>query len=192
MRAGLKAAPIVMTLKTDMVLATTTSGSTVRPSAFSSFVANGFRCSAGPVQGGKSTGKFLTRDQCKSLVTTTAHHFKYKYHNSPEGTTGCGFKRPSHRFSGSSTFNPRLSWIIRSLNPLNDRDRLALYCAMAYMAAKHHGNAEAFLSEANCRSIWQNNGVWTVGGVKRDLAWTLAYFSQVYGANAFDACLKDA
>ena len=192
MRAGLKAAPIVMTLKTDMVLATTTSGSTVRPSAFSSFVANGFRCSAGPAKSGKATGKFLTRDQCKSLVVTTTMYFKYKYHSHSEGWNGCGFVKPSVRFSGCSTDNPKLDWIIRTLNPQNDRDRLGLYCAMAYMAAKYYGDAECFITEANCRTIWKNNGVWTVGGVQRDLAWTLAYFNQVYGANAFDACLKGA
>ena len=170
----------------------TTSGSTVRPSAFSSFVANGFRCSAGPAKSGKATGKFLTRDQCKSLVVTTTMYFKYKYHSHSEGWNGCGFVKPSVRFSGCSTDNPKLDWIIRTLNPQNDRDRLGLYCAMAYMAAKYYGDAECFITEANCRTIWKNNGVWTVGGVQRDLAWTLAYFNQVYGANAFDACLKGA
>lgn len=193
-RAGLKAAPLVATLKTDMVLATTT-GTVVRPSAFASFKANGNRCSVRP--GGTTTGnvgKCLTHAQCRQYVTTTTCSFNSKYHSYAEGTSGCGFKQPLNRLSGCSVYNPKLSWIVGTstttyFNPQTNIDKLAFYCALAYMSAKFYGDADCFIKAQDCRDIWANSGVWKVGGVTRDLAWTLDYFQRCFGSTSFDACL---
>jgi len=194
-RAGLKTAPVVAALKTDMVMAGVTNGTVVRPSAFSSFVANGQRCSVKPAGTVTHTGKCLTHTQCKQLVTTTTCSFSTKYHCNTEGTTGCGFVKPTTYLSGCTTNNPKLSWIVGTstltyFTPKTDLDKLALYCALGYMSAKYYGDVDCFITAQQCRDLWTNKGVWTVCGVQRDLAWTLAYFNNCFGTGSFDACLS--
>lgn len=197
-RAGLKAAPLVATLKPDLVMATLTTGNTIRPSAFSSFVNNGGRCSVKPGGSASDIGKCLTISECVSRCSTssTDTRFKSRYHNAYGVSVHCGFLySTSNKLCNGTKINPLLREIIGTTTTVwtSKRDKLARYCAMAYMSGMHYGSS-SFLSMVDCLAIWnacQGGGSWNCGGVPRSLDWVLNYFDCVYNKPSnFDACLS--
>lgn len=188
MRRGLQVTPIVASFQPGMVMAALASGSTIRPSAFSSFHANGLRCSVRPGGRLNQIGKVLTVAECKTRCSSDSR-FSGRYHNAYMATVHSGFSySTSTKLCNGASINPTISKLVAT-EWTSNLDKLARYCAMAYMSAIHYGSA-SYMSLDTCRSIWKGRGVWTCGGVSRTLDWTLAYFDCVYNKPGnFDACL---
>lgn len=180
MRAGLRAAPVVAALKTDLVLATT--GTTVRPSCFASYQAN--KLSVHP--GRNTSGSCLTIAECRTYAQTRCGTW---YFFTRSGYNHCSFAWFSRGVSSLATMQSLVNTNITSSTAKNTK--LAIYCAAAWLSADKWGSASFITSKDQCRKIWQAGGVWSpVAGVNWSLDQTLAYFDKVYFANStFDPCL---
>lgn len=181
-RAGLAAAPVVAAFKSNMVLASSGgggAGTTVRASSFASFGANGANCSAAP---GRSTGRYLPLDQCKTDPRSDKLMFgAYKKPNQ-----GCDFGRGPDASIGNKT----LKQVFVQASP-NQTQKLAQYVAAGYLASLEFGS-DSFISGATCKQIWSDSGVWSPApGITWSMRETFDYFDRVYGNAGFSACLTD-
>ncbi len=182
-RAGLSAAPVVAAFKTDLVLATTSANSTVRPSSFASFINN--RLSTAP--GRNTTGSYLPLSECRSRCQTTVGTKRFLHHSI---YSNCGFS--SYTSCGVGTSDTLRTVINRTISTSSSSQlKLSVYCAAAFLAAEVYPGS-SILTKTQCLEIWRNKGAWKpMAGVSWDLAKTLAYFDRVYGVGGatFDACL---
>jgi hypothetical protein len=191
-RAGMSAVPVMAALKTEMVLATTSSTTTVRPSSFASFVIN--KCSVAP--GRKTTGNYVALKDCRARCYNSTSKTGIRYfHNWDSRSSHCA----QTYYSSRSTYVPKTveltTWFTTTISTssvaaMHAQKRLAVYCAAAYISSQVHlGNS--YLTSAQIKAIWDGNGEWyPMAGVKWTQADTLAYFGRVYGVSgAFDACL---
>ncbi|TBO30221.1 hypothetical protein EYS42_11020 [Aquabacterium lacunae] len=183
MRAGLAAAPVLAAVQSDLVLASTSAYSTVRPSCYASFVAS--HMSAAP--GRTTTGSYLPLADCRTRCSTSPGDWRFLVnslysHCGFKSYTGCGF---------SSTATLRSVMHVDPVNTTSAQVKLGVYLAAAYLSAHLYGG-NSFITMAQVRAIWENKGVWSpVAGVNWDLPTTLQYFARVYSTQPgqFAPCL---
>ena len=195
-RAGLAAAPVVAAFKTNMVLASGTD-QVVCPSTFASFKNNGHMCSVTAPK--RSSGRCVPMDKCNVKGGTRHNTRKFGLGTNKNGRAGCGFR---HVYQ--EDYHDKQLWELCAKNygGQNDkngwgggrrdpgRDELARYVSAAYISCLQYGSS-AFLSENQCKTIWENNGVWSpkVGGKPWSRDETIEYFEMCYGVKSFDKCL---
>lgn len=193
-RAGLAAAPVVAAFKTNMVLASG-GDKAVCPSTFASFKNNGAMCSVTAPKA--TTGHCVPMDRCKIKTGTPHNKRKFGSGFDEDGRKGCGFS-----YSRGDDYDDKQLWELcamdyasgsggsRRISRDANRDKLARYVSAAYISCKNYPGT-SFVSESQCKDIWENNGSWSPApGVRWSCADTLEYFDTVYGVRSYDQCLK--
>lgn len=173
-RAGLSAAPVVMALKSNTVLAGATGGGQgrgVTTSAFASLQAN---------QGRVSNARYKTDCEVRTPAEWQVRQSELKTRKFQE----CGFAaNPEGRYGRRVTLGDVLGY------EGHDRDTvLARYVVAAYLTAlEFHDDRDVLaLSTAQCNAIWNGRGNWSpFAGAQWDYAQTTAYFETIYGARRY-------
>jgi len=181
MRAGLSAAPVVMALKSNSVLATGTSGRgyCVKPSTFASLGAAAVRApNASQAPRINTEYKCLSPDYWKGTnANLSPSNFKTTRFLS---TTTTGF-----------TLNPGGHYTNRSIQQVldmsssgNDHIALARNVIAAYLTARAFSGS-AVLSVEDCKKIWNSGGNWSPVAGDTSNTWNqakwLEYFKLLFG-----------
>jgi len=176
-RAGLSAAPVLATLKSNSVLAG--EYNCIKPSSFSSLAAANMKI---------SQGRTIKNDyRCKSHG-----YWKNNLGNLANYGNGKNYKTETLFISNVTgfTLNPSGAFTGKSLQqvlemPGNDSNTaLARHVTAAFLSAVSAANDPdlVILTKLDCQKIWNGQGVWTTsGGVSFTLAQTMAYFQEVFG-----------
>lgn len=176
MRAGLSAAPVVLALKSNSVLATGTSGGgfCVKPSTFASL--------------GAAAIKMPNASQAPRIDSnyTCYSHGYWKTHNT--GLVPSDFKTTVQFLSTTTGFtnNTDGAYTGKSIQQVLDMTAgghvaLARHITAAYLTARvYPGNA--VLSVEDCKKIWNSGGTWSpVAGDIWTMERWIAYFNFVLG-----------
>ena len=177
-RAGIAAAPVAMALTSQSVLA---ADICIKPSSFSSLRAASYKLSGGRATSSTATcfssGYWRNRDH-PSPYNIKAKSFFLSPPPAGAGNIGAGFTRnPGNAYTGLT-----LQAVLTANGNDNDaqfaRDILA-----TFLTAVQAADVNVILTQAQCRFIWDNNGVWTPPGstIPWDKLETIAYLKYVYG-----------
>lgn len=179
MRAGLSAAPVVVALKSNSVLATTGTAYCVKPSTFASL---GAAAIANP--NASQSPRIHTDFKCFS-------HGYWREHNT--GLVPSNFKTTTKFLSIYSpasptgfTRNPGGTFSHKTLQQVLEMPgggdvALARHVTAAYLTARVYPST-AVLSVDDCKNIWNSGGTWsTVAGETWTQARWLEYFDFVLG-----------
>lgn len=177
-RAGMAAAPVAMALTSQSVLA---ADICIKPSAFSSLRAANYTLSGGRAASTTaicfSHGYWRNHDHPSPFNLQATSFF---LNPAPAGTSNisAGFIRnPGGAYTGLT-----IQAVLTTNGSDNDaqfaRDILA-----TFLTAVQNSDVNVILTQAQCRLIWDNNGVWTPPGTTTpwDKAQTIAYLKYVYG-----------
>lgn len=177
MRAGLSAAPVVMALKSNSVLATGTSGGgyCVKPSTFASLGAAAIR-----IPNASQAPRINKAHTCFS-------HVYWKTHN--DGLNPSDFKTNIGFLSNTTGFirNPDSVYTGKTIQEVLEMTggghiALARHITAAYLTARVFPDS-AVLSVEDCKAIWNNGGNWSP--VAGDNSWNLTkwldYFDLIFG-----------
>jgi hypothetical protein len=177
-RAGMAAAPVAMALTSQSVLATDIC---IKPSAFSSLKAANYALSGGRTP----TASF----SCFShgYWSINPHPSPYSilaksYFLSPApagtGNVTAGFTRNFGTFYTGKTLIQVLN-----LGSNSNDEQFARDIVATFLTAVQAGDINVLLTQAQCRTIWNNDGIWTPPGATS--AWnksqTIAYLKYIYG-----------
>lgn len=177
MRAGLSAAPVVMALKSNSVLATGTSGGgyCVKPSTFASLGAKAIK----------------SPNASQAPRINTAHKcFSHGYwRNNNAGLMPSDFKTKTKFLSTTTGFvnNPSSHYSRRTIQEVlmmegGGHIALARHVTAAYLTARVYPGS-AVLSVEDCKKIWNSGGNWSP--VAGDNSWNQAkwldYFDLILG-----------
>ncbi len=177
-RAGMAAAPVAMALTSQSVLATDIC---VKPSAFSSLRAANYALSGGRTP--STTAACFSHGYWKnqphpSPFSNQAKSFFLSPHPVGTGNVNAGFTRNVGTFYTGKT----LIQVLNSTGNANDEE-FARNILATFLTAVRAGDVNVLLTQAQCRTIWNNNGVWTPPGASAP--WTkvqtIAYLKYVYG-----------
>lgn len=184
MRAGLAAAPVVMTLKSRSVLATT-DHQCIKPSAFSSLRAAHMQLSRAPRNDYTcySHGYWKTHDHPPPYTNKAASYFIAPPNGTPSGANVAiaGFA-PAY---GDIKKGTTLQQVLDMGN--GGYYALARHLVGTFLTAVANGDnlSLVLLTTGDCRLIWSTlvgGGRWSpFTGANWDLNDTLAYFDYVYG-----------
>ena len=176
MRAGLSAAPVVLALKSNSVLATGTSGGgfCVKPSTFASL--------------GAAAIKTPNASQAPRINTdyTCYSHGYWKTHNN--GLVPSDFKTKVAFLSSTTGFshNPGGTYTGKTVQQVLEMTggghiALARHVTAAYLTARVYPGT-AVLSVDDCKQIWNSGGTWSpVAGDTWTRARWIDYFNFVLG-----------
>jgi hypothetical protein len=176
-RAGMAAAPVAMALTSQSVLATDIC---LKPSAFSSLRAANYALSGGRTP--STTAACFSHGYWKNQPHPSPYTNQAKSYflGAPAGTgnVSAGFTRNVGTFYTGKT----LIQVLSAAGNSNDEE-FARNIVATFLTAVRAGDVNVLLTQAQCRTIWNNNGVWTPTGATA--AWTkvetIAYFKYVYG-----------
>lgn len=180
MRAGLSAAPVVMALKSNSVLATGTSGGgyCVKPSTFASLGAAAIR-----MPNASQAPRINTAHKCFS-------HGYWK--NTNAGLSPSDFKTKTKFLSSTTGFTNNLgsAYTGKTIQQVlemtgstgGDHIALARHVTAAFLTARVYPTS-AVLSVDDCKQIWNSGGNWSP--VAGDNTWNQAkwldYFKLLFG-----------
>ena len=179
MRAGLSAAPVMLALKSQSVLA---ADICIKPSAFSSLKGANMKLSRMPNPRGYT---------CFSHGYWKNHAHPFQYFNKsksyflaiPSGVTNAvtaGFFRnpgPGGAYSGKT-----LQQVLEMIGNSNN-NALARHVVGTFLTAVTNGDdpTKVLLTTAQCKAIWEGQGSWSpMTGVTWTYAETMDYFNYVY------------
>lgn len=176
-RAGLAVAPVMLALKSNSALA---ADICIKPSAFSSLRSANYALSKGRTP---STYTCFSHGYWKNHAhpapyTTEAKSFFLSPAPSGTGNVTAGFTRNVSGFYTGKTLHD----VLWSGGDSND-EALARHCVGSFLTAVANNDVNVILTQAECRYIWNNSGVWSPpgSGVTWTKAQTMAYFNYVYG-----------
>ena len=175
MRAGLSAAPVMLALKSQSVLA---ADICIKPSAFSSLKGANMKLSRMPNSRGYtcfSHGYWKNHD----------HPFQYFYKSKSyflasgvKGAVTAGFfANPGGAYSGKT-----LQQVLEMIGNSNN-NALARHVVGTFLTAVANGDVptKVLLTTAQCKAIWEGQGSWSpMTGVTWTYAETMEYFKYVY------------
>lgn len=179
-RAGLAAAPVVLTLKSRSVLATG-GHNCIKPSAFSSLQAANMHLSR-PVQNDfacLSHGYWKTHNHPAPYGDKTKSYFLAVPAGAPVGSVSAGFSGDPGGFAGK-TLEQVLNMGGGGLTAL------ARHTVATFLTAVHYGDdpTKVLLTSIQCRQLWSAlaaGGTWSpFPGANWNLGDTLAYFDHIY------------
>ncbi len=178
LRAGLAAAPVMLALKSQSVLA---ADICIKPSAFSSLTganmtlsrmptSQGYACFA-PAYWISSAHPPLYSDKLQSYFLAIPS-------GAPTGAVTAGFvANPGPAYTGMT-----LQAVLLTSDNLNNAE-LARYVVAAFLTAEANADNPAIvlLTRAQCKDIWDYQGDWSpMTGPAWTLAQTIAYFKYIY------------
>lgn len=177
MRAGLSAAPVMLALKSQSVLA---ADICIKPSAFSSLKGANMKLSRMPNSRGYT---------CFSHGYWKNHAHPFQYFNKsksyflaiPSGVKGAVtagfFTNPGGAYSGKT-----LQQVLEMIGNSNN-NALARHVVGTFLTAVTNGDdpTKVLLTTAQCKAIWEGQGSWSpMTGVTWTYAQTMDYFNYVY------------
>lgn len=170
-RAGLSAAPVVVGLKSNTVLAG--DHTCIRPSTFSSLRAANMKVSV--------QRELKTDYECRSHGFWKRHDNglpkDYKQTKFLSAETGFGVN------PGGAYTNKTLQQVLETGGNQHNA-ALARHVVAAFLTAVAYQNdpTMVMLTKAQCRAIWKGQGYWKpFAGANWTLSQTMAYFDMVYG-----------
>ena len=176
MRAGLSAAPVVLALKSNSVLATGTGGGyCVKPSTFASL--------------GAAAIKSPNASQAPRVNTGYKCYSQGYWKQNNTGLSPSDFKTKTGFLSSTTGFvnNPGSTYTNKTIQQVlemsgGDHIALARHIAAAYLTARVYPTV-AVLSVSDCKAIWNSGGNWSP--VAGDNSWNQAkwldYFKLILG-----------
>ena len=176
-RAGLAVAPVMLALKSNSALATDIC---IKPSAFASLRAANYALSSGRTPSNFTcfSHGYWKNHAHPAPYTTEAKSFFLSPAPSGYGNVTAGFTRNVGSFYTGKTLHDVL-WAGGNAND----EALARHCVATFLTAVANSDNNVLLTQAECRFIWNNNGVWSPmgSGVTWTKTQTMAYFDYVYG-----------
>lgn len=176
MRAGLSAAPVVLALKSQSVLA---ADICIKASAFSSLKAanmklsrmpNSTGCASYSLQNWNSGNPSPYSNQKKSYFLAVPK-------GSPSGSVTAGFSaNPGNAYTGKT-----LQDVLGMKG--NNNNALACYVVSSFLTAVANNDnpAKVLLTQAQCKAIWEGQGVWSpTPSIHWALADTMDYFDYIF------------
>lgn len=177
-RAGMAAAPVALALTSKSVLATDIC---INASAFSSLRAANYALSGGRTPSTSATcfsqGYWKNKPHPAPYSNLTKSFFLSP---PPSGSVkiGAGFTR-----NVGTTYTDKTLLQVLDLTGNSNDAQFARDIVATFLTAVQAGNVNVLLTQAQCRTIWDNDGVWTPPGATT--AWnksqTIAYLKYVYG-----------
>ena len=183
MRAGLSAAPVMLALKSQSVLA---AGNCISPSAFSSLQA------AAAANTKLSHTPNLTSCARYSLAEWQNPNSNYPspYTNKSQSYfLGIPAKAPRGAVTAGFVWNPGGAYTGKTLQDVvgtqgnGTNNALAGYVVAAFLTAVANGDnpTKVLLTTAQCKAIWEGKGYWSPApNINWTLANTLAFFDYIY------------
>lgn len=169
-RAGLSAAPVLASLKSNSVLAG--EYNCIKPSSFSSLAAASMKLSQGRT--------IKNNYSCKSHgFWKNNGNLDYKKQTLFISNVTGFTMNPSGIFTGKS-----LQWVLEKTGN-DDNTALARHVVAAFLSAVSNADDpdSVILTKLDCQKIWNGQGIWTTsGGTSFTFAQTKAYFETVFGA----------
>lgn len=186
-RAGLAAAPVLLTLKSTNVLATGGGHVCVRPSAFSSLAA----------AGNDRTNLRVSNHTFSANDYTCYSHGYWKRHGhpSPYGDESKSYFRIGSQTLGSGKvyagFYVDSNHVLYNktlLDVLNTQGggeiALARHLVACFLTAVQYGDSNVVLTQQQCKDMWANRDGWvTPFGETWDLNKMLDYFEFLFGSS---------
>lgn len=176
-RAGLAAAPVMLALKSNSALATDIC---IKPSAFSSLRAANYALSKGRMPGIYAcfSHGYWKNNAHPAPYTTESKSFFLSPAPTGTGNVTAGFTRNVNNFYTGKTLHD----VLWAEGDSND-EALARHCVASFLTAVANSDNNVILTQAECRTIWNSNGVWSPlgSGVTWTKSQTMAYFNYVYG-----------
>ena len=181
-RAGMAAAPVAMALTSQSVLATDIC---INASAFSSLRAANYALSGGRIPSTSATcfsqGYWKNKPHPAPYSNLTTSFFLSP---PPSGLVnglvnfGAGFTR-----NVGTTYTGKTLLQVLNLTGNSNDAQFARDIVATFLTAVQAGDVNVLLTQAQCRTIWDNDGVWTPPAATT--AWnksqTIAYLKYVYG-----------
>ena len=187
MRAGLSAAPVMLALKSQSVLAADVC---IKASAFSSLKAANMKLSRAP----NSTGcaKYsLAYWKNPSCIYPSPYFNKAQSYFLPVPVAKKGSpKVPSGAVTAGFSWNPGNAYSGKTLQDVvgmqgGGNNALASYVVGAFLTAVTNGDnpSKVLLTTAQCKAIWEGKGYWSpTPNIQWTLADTMDYFDYIYAA----------
>ena len=175
-RAGLSAAPVMLALKSQSVLAADVC---IKPSAFSSLKGANMKLSHKPNSEWKcfSHGYWKNHDHPSPYSDKSKSYF-LGVPNGVNGAASAGFAANQ----GGIYTGRTLDWVLNYGGDDNNA-ALARHVVATFLTAVQHNDdpLKVLLTQFQCRQIWDNQGNWSpVAGAAWSLADWMAYFDYIY------------
>jgi hypothetical protein len=177
-RAGLSAAPVMLALKSQSVLA---ADICIKPSAFSSLKGANMKLSHTPNSEWKcfSHRYWKIHDHPAPYANKSKSFFLTKVLGTGEATAGFTANPPGGIYTGKT-----LDWVL-NYGGNDNNAALARHVVGTFLTAVLLGDdaTKVLLTQWQCRQIWDNQGEWSpVAGATWHLSDWMDYFNYVYGA----------
>jgi len=175
-RAGLSAAPVMLALKSQSVLA---DDICIKPSAFSSLTAANMKLSHMPNPAGYTCFSHGYWKQHAHPAPYSDKSKSYFLTPAPAGAVSAGFSPDPGGYAPLT-----LQQVLELNGNATQTQALARHVVGTFLTAVANGDNPAIvlLTTAQSRAIWDGQGFWSpMTGVNWTLADTMAYFKYVYG-----------